>query len=514
MAKEKEVRVALNYANSIIATLRESFLVINKNLQVVSVNSSFYTTFKVTEKETIGQLLPNLGNGQWNIPKLIHLLKEVLPQKTVVTNYEIEHEFETIGYRIMNLNAVQLRIPKKITTLITAKTEEEEEEEEELILVAIEDITDRRKIERQLAVLQTKEEAILASIGDAAMACEKNGQIVLFNGAAEKLTGYSAKEVIGHHYSQVFKFVRESDEKPINDFISETIITGQEKKMTGHVLLIIRDGRKIPVADSVGPIKNVQGEVVGCVVILRDITKEKEIDRSKSEFISIASHQLRTPVSALSWLVEALQFNSKNFNPKQKTYLLDLSSMTKRLIRLVEDLLDFSRLQIRSAAVTEKHKIEIPAFIEEFIKEIETYAVSKKHKVILNNKITQPLIIEINKKALYNVLQNLVSNGIEYSPENTAVTINLEKTEDSIKISIFNKGPTIPKEEKPHLFERFYRGESAKKIKADGTGMGLYIAKKEIEDINGKIGLESVEGKDTVFWFTIPLTVTNESKIK
>src|SRR3989344_715466 len=161
LAKENEVRIALNYADNIIATLREPFLVINKNLRVVSVNSSFYTTFKVTEKETIGQLLPNLGNGQWNIPQLIHLLKEILPQKTVVANYEIDHEFKTIGYRIMNLNALQIRIPKKIATLITAKTEEEEEEEEEeLILLAIEDITEMRRMQENLQRLEK-----LAAIG-------------------------------------------------------------------------------------------------------------------------------------------------------------------------------------------------------------------------------------------------------------------------------------------------------------------------------------------------------------
>src|SRR3989344_2983572 len=121
LAKEKEVIMALNYANNIIATLREPFLVINKNLRVVSVNSSFYTTFKANEKETIGQLLPNLGNGQWNIPKLIHLLKEILPQKTVVANYEIE---------------------------------------EELILLAIEDITEMRRMQENLQRLEK-----LAAIG-------------------------------------------------------------------------------------------------------------------------------------------------------------------------------------------------------------------------------------------------------------------------------------------------------------------------------------------------------------
>lgn len=249
--------------------------------------------------------------------------------------------------------------------------------------------------------------------------------------------------------------------------------------------------------------------LAGMKVLVKELVqKEKEmkkVDRAKTEFISIASHQLRTPVSALNWLTEALQFNSQNLNSKQQRYVGDLSSMAKRLVKLVEDLLDFSRVQLKSAATVEKNKIEIPAFIEAFTKEMETYATSKKHSIILNNKITEPLMMEINKSSLSNVLQNLTSNAIDYSPENTVVTINLEKINNSIKISISNKGPTIPKEEQPRLFERFYRGNSAKKMKPEGTGLGLYIVQNEVENVGGKVGLESVEGKDTMFWFTIPL---------
>ncbi|TSC84563.1 MAG: PAS/PAC sensor hybrid histidine kinase [Parcubacteria group bacterium Gr01-1014_17] len=189
LAKEKAVEVALKYTNSIIATLREPFLVINRNLRVVSANQSFCTTFKITEKETIGQLLPHLGNGQWNIPPLIHLLEEILPQKTVVINYEVEHEFKTIGHRIMNLNARQLRIPKKIAVLITK--EEEEEEEEELILLAIEDITARKEIEKKLAIIAEEKEDVrrkLAVTTDKLARTEKLATI-------GKLAGIMAHEI-------------------------------------------------------------------------------------------------------------------------------------------------------------------------------------------------------------------------------------------------------------------------------------------------------------------------------
>ena len=250
------------------------------------------------------------------------------------------------------------------------------------------------------------------------------------------------------------------------------------------------------------------------VLVEELIQKGKEIEkanRAKTEFISIASHQLRTPVSALNWVTEALQFSDQNFTPKQQGYLKDLSMMVKRLIELVEDLLDFSRIQLKNPVVMEKHKIEIPGFIEEFIKEMDIYAAAKQHKIILKNEITEPLIIEANKRLFYNVLQNILSNAIDYSPENTAATINLEKIDNFIKISISNKGPIIPKDEKPHIFERFYRGESAKKMKITGTGLGLYVAKATVEELGGKIDFESVEGKDTMFWFTIPLKLNNKN---
>lgn len=255
----------------------------------------------------------------------------------------------------------------------------------------------------------------------------------------------------------------------------------------------------------------------GMKILVKELMqKEKEmkkIDRTKTEFISIASHQLRTPVSGLNWLTEGLQFTSQNLTPKQKVYVKDLSTLSKRLTELIEDLLDFSRLELKTGETVEKNQIEIASFIEEFVKEMGAYADSKKHSIIFNKRVVGGPTVEINKKVFYNVLQNILSNAIEYSPENTAVTINLEKTDDSVRISISNKGPIIPKDEKPHIFERFYRGESIRKMRQEGTGLGLYIVKRIIEEIGGKIGFESVEGKDTYFWFTIPLKVSNKVKI-
>ena len=162
---ESEIKIALEYSNNIIATLREPFLVLDKNLRIISTNQAFYTTFEVREIDTIGRLLPDLGNRQWNIPKLLELLKEIIPEKKVIKDYEVEHKFEHIGERAMILNACQLRVPKKIAGIIAVgvREEEEEEEEEELILLAIEDITERRKAEK-------KEKELTAHVAAAAAA--------------------------------------------------------------------------------------------------------------------------------------------------------------------------------------------------------------------------------------------------------------------------------------------------------------------------------------------------------
>ena len=251
----------------------------------------------------------------------------------------------------------------------------------------------------------------------------------------------------------------------------------------------------------------------GMKVLVKElIQKGKEIEgtgRAKTEFISIASHQLRTPISALNWLTEALQSNSQNLNPKQQIYVRDLSIQAKRLIDLVEDLLDFSRIELKTS-LQEKHQIDISNFINKFVKEMEPYATSKKHTMILNVKIAGPLTIEINEKSLYNMFQNLVSNAIDYSPENTEVTVSLERVDGFIKASVSNKGPAIPDDEKPRIFEKFYRGESVRKMKQEGTGLGLYVVKAVAEELGGRVGFESEEGEDTMFWFTIPLKLINK----
>lgn len=196
------IEIALEYANSIIATLREPFLVLDKKLRVVSVNRVFYDTFKVSEKDTLGQLLFDLGNGQWNIPKLLILLREILPEKKVIENYEIEQEFKHLGLRCMNLNACQLHVPKKIAMAIAVKVvaaaaAAAAEEEEELILLAIEDITERKRLQVELENSEDRYRRAFETSRDGLLLIHKTeGSILNSNKSVQELLGYSQDELL------------------------------------------------------------------------------------------------------------------------------------------------------------------------------------------------------------------------------------------------------------------------------------------------------------------------------
>lgn len=197
---EPSIGEFLVYANSIIATLREPFLVLDKNLRVISANQAFFTIFEVAEKDTLGQLLPDLGNRQWDVPKLIQLLKEIIPERKIVKDYKVDHKFEYIGERSMILNACRLRVSKKIAAIITTEAAEEEgkgEEEEELILVAIEDITARERLQRELFESEERFRRAFETSPDGLLLVHKvEAGILNSNASVQKLLGYSKDELL------------------------------------------------------------------------------------------------------------------------------------------------------------------------------------------------------------------------------------------------------------------------------------------------------------------------------
>jgi two-component system CheB/CheR fusion protein len=506
-SKKQEIRSTLVSASAIVDTLREPFLVLDNNLKVIFANNAFYSHFKVNKKETVGKLLFNLGNGQWKIPKLILLLKKIIPHKSSVVDFEVDHKFKTIGYRTMTLNAKKLYVSKGLVT------EKQKNSDSELILLAIEDVTDRKK----------KYNAILSSIGDAVLACDTAGLITLFNHSSELLTGYTAAEVIGVHYNKIMKLVRERDEKPSNDFISWAMKNREKTKMANHTLLIRKDGFKVPVADSAAPIIDVNGDLIGCVVVFRDTTQERDIDRAKTDFVSLASHQLKTPSTTIEWLIETLlDDKTEPLTSRQREFLGDIHNKTEQMIKTVSTLLDVSRIELgKYAYITSPTDFKLA--IRGVIEELKAAIVAKN--LYLKEKFSQgKLVVSADANLLRMVAQNLITNAINYSPPNTKITVSLLKAvkgqkidgrnlkKDSVVLVVADNGCGIPKQQQDKIFTKLFRADNARLKCPDGTGLGLYVVKSVLNNLGGSIWFVSEENKGTTFYVTIPVLLNKTKK--
>ncbi|MGA2533088.1 MAG: PAS domain S-box protein [Candidatus Aminicenantales bacterium] len=271
---ESGTEVLLEYANSIIATLREPFLVLDKTLHVISANQAFFTTFRVAEKETLRRPLPGLGNGQWDIPKLLQLLKEIIPEKIVVRDYEVEKKFTDVGRRTMLLNARQLRVPKHVAAIIAAGVlGAGDGDDEELILLAIEDITESKRLQEELKESEERYRRAFETSRDGLMLVHKTEAGILnSNASIQELLGYSQEELSKKKLWEI------GVTKGLKDF-QETLST-LEKDGVIHY-------EDVPIKTKKGPSINTEiilvdrAKVIQCNI--RDITERKKLQDELNE---------------------------------------------------------------------------------------------------------------------------------------------------------------------------------------------------------------------------------------
>lgn len=370
---------------------------------------------------------------------------------------------------------------------------------------------------RSLEESNAKSEAILLSIGDAVMACDESGKIVLFNHAASEISGFSTKEAIGKHYNKILSFAKENSDEEYNDFIGQAIREGKTMEMTNHTMIIKKDGTKTPVADSASPVLDKSGKIIGCVVVLRDVSKEREVDRAKTEFVSLSSHQLRTPPTAIKWLVEIL-LSDKNckFTKNQRKNIEDIGAENERMIKIINSLLNVSRIEMGKFSVTLSSS-DISLCTKDVLEELKLQIASKNLR--LKEKYTeQKLVISTDPNLLKMVIQNLLTNAINYSHEKSEISleVSLKKkgeiiggrtiNKNSVILIVADEGCGIPKKQQDKIFDKMFRADNAGKIYNDGNGLGLYISKFIIGKFGGEIWFESEENKGSTFYVTIPLS--------
>ncbi|MES2437073.1 MAG: ATP-binding protein [Patescibacteria group bacterium] len=236
----------------------------------------------------------------------------------------------------------------------------------------------------------------------------------------------------------------------------------------------------------------------------QNITKEREIDRAKTEFVSLASHQLRTPLSTINWYAEMLLAgDAGKLTPDQTQYIQEIYTGNQRMVELVNALLNVSRIDLGTFAV-EPEPTDITKISESLLTEL--IPMIKTREVMVDKKYAENIpLISLDPKLIRIVLQNLLTNAIKYTPPKGNVTIDISNNKSSLQIKVADTGYGIPKAQQSKIFSKLFRADNVREKETDGTGLGLYIVKSIIEQSGGKISFKSEENKGTVFTVTLPL---------
>ncbi len=249
-------------AENIVQTVREPLVVLDEALRVVTANQAFYQAFEVTPQETMGKRIFELGSHQWNIPELRKLLEEVMSECREFRDFQVEHDFPKIGFKTMFVNARQLV---------------QEADKPGQILVAIEDITERRQTEEALIEAKELNEVALHSIGDAVITTDSRGVVRYLNPVAEQLTGWRTEEALGQAVRTVFRIIREEDRVAVSDVVDRCIKQGQVIGPGIHTILISRSGRECAIRHSTAPMRSPDGRLLGAVIVFTDITETRRL---------------------------------------------------------------------------------------------------------------------------------------------------------------------------------------------------------------------------------------------
>lgn len=350
---------------------------------------------------------------------------------------------------------------------------------------------------------QAEAEALFTSIGDGAISTDEFGRITRVNPAAQRLLGYNEKELIGTWFPKKIIAVT-LDDTPLNLIdrpITHAFLTGQPT--TAKMYYRRKNGQKIPVAVNVSPII-LNGKPLGAIEVFRDITLEQQIDRMKSEFISLASHQLRTPLSAIKTYTHMLADGYiGKLNAAQKQSLNTIIGATDRMNQLISTLLNITRIETGTIAVTLK-SLKLDRILDEVVNELSLMADSKNIVLTLVVRGKASTTIKTDSLIVKEVVTNLVSNAIKYTPEGGTVTIAIKPRLENIVVEVSDSGWGIPKAAQDQIFSKFFRAQNIVERETTGTGLGLYLVKGLLEALEGKIWFKSEEGAGTSFFFSLP----------
>ncbi len=374
-----------------------------------------------------------------------------------------------------------------------------------------------RNLASELSEVANKSEVVINAIGDGVVAIDAMGIIQLINPAAQRIIGWGKQDALALNYKSVLKLVNQANEALEDDTnpIQQALNTNQQIR-TNDLTLLTHSGKKLMISLVASPV----GEVgSGVITVFRDITKEKAEEREQAEFISTASHEMRTPVASIEgYLGLALNPSTAQVDDRAREFIVKAQESSQHLGRLFQDLLDISKVEDKRLSNKPK-VIDLTVFTGDVVEGLRPKAVNKNLKLTYKpipadtgaKRLAPVYFVNLDNDHVREVLDNLVDNAIKYTP-NGEVVVDVNGDDDHVTISIKDTGIGIPVEDIPHLFQKFYRVDNKDTREIGGTGLGLFLCRRLVETMGGRIWVESSYGKGSTFYVEFPRISNQEAE--
>lgn len=495
LERNEQLNNSKRYTEEIFNTIHDPLVILDKELKVLRASEGFFQMFKVEEDETQGAFLHDLGNKQWDIPALRNQLETILPQKGHFKAFEVDHVFNLIGRRIMRLTARQF----------------DTHTQEKLILLAIHDITDKRKVEEGLAeaerLLEESKERLHFAIESAGIGAWDFNPLtneLIWDNRCKELFGLAPGDFVDQSIfiARIFPEDRAMVEEKM-DMALKGIANGEFN--TEYRSIGSKDQKQRWIKSKGKAYFNSQDKAIRFIGTVLDVSSEKtqeentkELLLRKDEFISIASHELKTPITSLKAALQLLTRMKDNPSPTMFPILLAQSTRSmEKVTSLIDDLLNVTRLNEGQIQLN-KTTFNIANLLNSFCTHVRA---DGKYEIIVQGD--EDIEVFADENRIDQVVVNFVNNAVKYAPLSKDIYILIAKENGITKVSVRDNGPGIPEEKRVHLFDRYYRTDY-EGGQYSGLGLGLYICSEIIKRHGGNIGVDSEIGKGSSFWFTLP----------